>query len=268
MTRAAPGKVPYEIAPDVLCLGPHGRSQTNVFLIRDGASWALVDAGWEQDAPRIIAAVRRLLGAGVAPSVILLTHVHPDHAGSARALATAWGCRVLVHPAERPIATGDVAAMAAYAGPLDRWLILPAMRALGRRRREEILARGSLAGIIDTLGPRGQVPGLEDWRWIATPGHTPGHVSYLRGDDRVVITGDALLTLRVNAWDGLLLGRPGLSGPPWYTTWDGAAAKEAIEDIAASDPSVIAPGHGWSLAGSGVADAVKRFAISIGGAAD
>ncbi len=268
MIRAARGAVPYEIAPDVLCLGPHGRSQTNVFLIRDGASWALVDAGWERDAPRITAAVRRLLGPGVAPSVILLTHVHPDHAGSARALATAWGCRVLVHPAERSIAAGDLAAMATYAGPLDHWAILPMMRALGRRRRDEILARGSLADIVDVLASHGLVPGLASWRWIATPGHTPGHVSYLRRDDRVVITGDALLTFKVNAWDGLLLGRPGLSGPPWYTTWDGAAAQEAIEDIAASEPSVVAPGHGWPLAGSGVADAVRQFAVAHGTAPD
>lgn len=260
MIRAASDVVPYEIAPDVFCLGPHGRSQTNVYLVRDGPSWALVDAGWEQDATRIAAAARSLLAPGAAPSVILLTHVHPDHAGSARALADAWGCRVLVHPAELAIACGDFEAMAQYAGPLDRWLILPTMRALGRRRREEILARGSLEGLVDPLAPHGLIPGFESWRWIATPGHTPGHVSYLRRDEGVVITGDALLTLKVNAWDGLLRGRPGLSGPPWYTTWDWAAAQEATEDIAAMWPSVIAPGHGWPIAGPGVADAVRHFA--------
>ena len=121
-----------------------------------------------------------MLGPGLAPSAILLTHVHPDHEGAARELAEAWGCPVFAHPAEIPIATGDFAAMVRYAGPLDRWLILPLMRAVGRRRREAILAGGSLAGIVQPLPPDGAIPGLADWRWIATPGHTPGHVAYVR----------------------------------------------------------------------------------------
>jgi glyoxylase-like metal-dependent hydrolase (beta-lactamase superfamily II) len=73
---------------------------------------------------------------------MLLTHVHPDHEGAAREMAEAWGCPVFAHPAEIPIATGGFAAMVRYAGPLDRWLILPLMRAVGRRRREAILAGG------------------------------------------------------------------------------------------------------------------------------
>ena len=91
----------------------------------------------------LVDAGRRRLGAGcrthpigrairawqrTVPSVILLTHVHPDHAGAARELATIWGCPILVHPAEIPIANGDFAAMTRYAGPMDRWLILPLMR--------------------------------------------------------------------------------------------------------------------------------------------
>lgn len=55
---------------------------------------------------------------------------------------------------------------------------------------------------------------------VTTPGHTPGHVSYLRPSDGVLVTGDVLITLRINSLSGLLFGRRGLSGPPWYTTWD------------------------------------------------
>ena len=205
----------------MFCLGPWGRTQTNAYLVRAGSSWMLVDAGWERDAGRIRSAVRSVLGTATVPSSILLTHAHPDHAGSARELAAAWECPVLVHPAEIPIATGDFAAMAMYAGPMDRWLILPIMRAIGRRRREAILAAGSLAGTVRPLGPGGSIPGIEGWHWVHTPGHTPGHVAYVRAHDRVVISGDALLTLRVNAATGILRGRQGLSAPPWYTTWDG-----------------------------------------------
>ena len=146
------------------------------------------------------------------------------------------------------------------AGPLDRWLVLPIMRVIGRRRREAILAAGSLAGIVQALPRGGEIPGMEGWAWIHTPGHTPGHVAYVRARDRVVITGDALVTLAVNSWSGLLRQRQGLSAPPWYTTWDQTAATASIVEISSLEPAVLAGGHGLPLAGPGTAAAVHAFA--------
>jgi glyoxylase-like metal-dependent hydrolase (beta-lactamase superfamily II) len=254
------GAAPVEIAPGVFCLGPWGRTQTDVYLVRAGSSWFLVDAGWASDAARIEAATRGLLGPGIAPSAILLTHVHPDHAGSARALAARWACPILLHPAEMPIADGDFAAMERSAGPLDRWVILPAMRAMGERRRATVIARGSLGGRARGLATDGSIPGIDGWTWIHTPGHTPGHVSFVRSVDRVVLTGDALVTLDVNAPAGLLFGRQGLSGPPWYTTWDRGAAEASVATIAELDPVVVGGGHGRPLAGAGTQAAVRAFA--------
>jgi deazaflavin-dependent oxidoreductase (nitroreductase family) len=259
-TRLRPGTAgpaATEIAPDVYLLGPQGRTQTNAYLVRGGSCWMLIDAGWKNDGPRIQAAVRSLLGEGSNPSAILLTHVHPDHSGSARALAQAWGCPVVVHRGELAIAMGDFAAMEQFAGPLDRWLILPAMRAIGESRRASTLAAGSLAGLVRPLEPGGAIPGLDGWEWIPTPGHTPGHVAYLRRRDGVVISGDALITLEVNAWAGLLRG---LSAPPWYTTWDRRAATTSIARIAVLEPAVLAGGHGLPLTGPGTANAIHAFA--------
>ena len=249
-----------EIAPDVHLLGPWGRTQTNAYLVRAAGSWFLVDAGWENDGRRIQAAVESLLESGLTPSAILLTHAHPDHEGSARELALAWGCPVFVHPVEIPLATGDFAAMVRFAGPLDRWLILPVMRAVGRRRRQAILDRSSLTGIVLALEPGGAIPGMEGWQWIHTPGHTPGHVAYVRTQDRVVISGDAVLTLEVNSWSGILRQGQGLSGPPWYTSWNRGAAAASIARIADLEPSVLAGGHGLPLAGPATALAVRAFA--------
>lgn len=256
----AAGTTAKEIAPGVYLLGPWGRTQTNAYLVDDGSSWFLVDAGWASDGPRIQAAARSLLGSERAPSAILLTHAHPDHCGSARELAEAWRCPVYAHPAELPIATGDFAAMARHAGPLDRWLVLPLMRVIGTRRREAALARSSLAGVVRPLGPGGAIPGMDGWAWMHAPGHTPGHVAYVRARDRVVLGGDAILTLEVNTWAGILRQRQGLSGPPWYTTWSRQAAIASIGEIAGLEPTVLATGHGRPLAGPGTAAAVHAFA--------
>jgi glyoxylase-like metal-dependent hydrolase (beta-lactamase superfamily II) len=251
-----------EIAPDVFCLGPWGRTQTDVYFVRTGSSWVLIDAGWASDRSRIERAAGSLFGADSRPAAILLTHCHPDHAGSARPLARAWGCAVYMHPDELPLATADFAAMMASAGPLDRYLILPLMRAMGRRRREAVLAKSSLGDVARTFETGAGVPGLPGWECIPTPGHTPGHVSYFRPSDRVLITGDALVTLKVNTWAGLLLQRPGLSGPPWYTTWSPRAARESIERLARLEPTVLAGGHGRPMTGAGTAEALSAYARS------
>ena len=74
---------------------------------------------------------------------------------------------------ELPIADGDFAAMVEQAGPLDRFLILPIMRAMGRRRREAAIAKSSLREVARAFEPDGAVPGLPDWRAIRTPATRP-----------------------------------------------------------------------------------------------
>jgi glyoxylase-like metal-dependent hydrolase (beta-lactamase superfamily II) len=249
-----------EIAPDVYCLGPWGRTQTNVYVVRAGSSWVLIDAGWASEASRIQRAAGSLFGVDSRPAAILLTHDHPDHEGSALRLARRWGCPVYLHPAELPIASRDFAAMVATAAPLDRWIVLPLMRAIGRRRREALFARSSLTEVVRTLDPDAAVPGLPGWRCIPTPGHTPGHVSYFRPADRVLITGDAVVTMRMNSVTGLLLQRPGLSGPPWYTTWNRRSARQSIRRLAQLEPAVLAGGHGQPMTGAEAARALKTFA--------
>jgi glyoxylase-like metal-dependent hydrolase (beta-lactamase superfamily II) len=253
---------PRWIAADVCSLGPWGRTQTNVFLLRSDDGWVLVDAGWERDADRIMAAVRSLAGRSARPVAVVLTHCHPDHSGAARTLARAWGCPVFMHPDELPIARGDLAAMNAWAGPLDGWIVLPALRTVSRRRRVALLARSSLTDVAEPLDLGAAVPGLPEWACVPTPGHTFGHLSFFRASDRVLLSGDALLTLQVNTWAGLLTQRQGVSGPPWYTTWDPAASASSLRALADLRPSCLGSGHGWPRTDPQTADDVAAFAVA------
>ncbi|MGZ8436909.1 MAG: MBL fold metallo-hydrolase [Candidatus Limnocylindrales bacterium] len=254
-----------EIAPDVFCLGPRGRTQTDVYFVCSGSSWALIDAGWAKDGPSIRAAAESLFGPGATPAAILLTHCHPDHAGSALELARIWNRPTYLHPDELPIACGDFETITRYAGPLDHWIVLPLMRAMGRRRREAMLARTSLIDVSRPLEPAGNVPGLPGWQCLSTPGHTPGHVSFFRPGDRVLITGDAVVTLELNSVVGLVLQRQGLSGPPRYTSWNWRAARDSVAMLARLDPNVLAGGHGQPMTGAGTASALRSFAERFAG---
>ena len=257
--RGRPAAAPRQIAPGVhlLTLGS-GLLASNVYFVGQAGSWVLIDAGWPHQEELIGTAARALYGPGARPAAILLTHVHPDHSGSAPALARGWGVSVWVHPDELPMAPGEY--LPQYANPLDRWLIGPLLSLLPARTRRRMAAAASLAGAARPLPGRATVPGLPGWEWRHTPGHTPGHVAFWRPGDRVLITGDAVLTLDLNSLAGLLLRRPRIAAPPRFTTWDWPAAKASLAALAQLRPLVLAPGHGRPVTGPATAAALRSFA--------
>lgn len=257
-----PGQ-PAEVAPGVYLLTTgRGLGQVNVYFVRAGPSWVLIDAAWPGRGPAIRAAAARLFGPGARPGAILLTHIHPDHSGSAGELARAWDVPVRVLPAEMPLAAGRL--LPGYANPLDRWLIGPVLRVMPRRRVEASVARSSLAGLARPYDPAAGVPGLPGWEAVPTPGHTPGHVAFFRRRDRVLITGDAVLTVDLNSVTGLLARGQRVSGPPRISTWDWAAAITSAAALARLQPDVLACGHGRPVTGAGAAAGLAALASRAG----
>jgi deazaflavin-dependent oxidoreductase (nitroreductase family) len=246
LTARAPSPAPQPVAPGVwlVTLG-RGAAAANVYLVGSGATWTLVDAGWSSSGAAIRTAAEAVFGPGARPAAIVLTHLHPDHSGSAGTLARSWQVPVYVHAEELPMAAGRY--LPQYSMPLDRWLVVPLMGLLPAKRRARIEAAGSITDVVQPLDPQRGVPGLPGWEWIPTPGHTPGHVAYLRGTDGVLIGGDAALTVDLNSVDGVLCGRQRVAGPPWYTTWDWPAATRSIRALAGLEPRVLLPGHGRPL---------------------
>lgn len=233
-----------------------GRSRlaSNVYLVGAGPGWVLVDAGWPGEAAVIVAAAESLFGPGARPAAILLTHLHPDHSGSAPELARRWGVPVWVHPDELPQASGRL--LAEYANPLDRWVLGPLLRLLPAGTIPET----DMADLVRPMDPASGVPGLPGWRCVPTPGHTPGHVALLREHDRVLLTGDAVLTVELNSVRGLAARAPRAGGPPWIATWDRPAAEASIAVLAGLRPSVLAGGHGRPLAGPEAAEQLDALA--------
>jgi glyoxylase-like metal-dependent hydrolase (beta-lactamase superfamily II) len=261
---------PQEIAPDVYYMEVgKGIMRSNVYFVRSGSSWVLIDTGSPKCDREIQETAESLFGAHTRPAAILLTHDHPDHAGSTPELARRWGCLVYMHPDELPLVTMDsstyLATVKKYANPLDTWVMLPLLHMMPKRARESMLPEASFKEVVRTLDPGTDVPGLPDWECIHTPGHTAGHVSFFRPSDRVLITGDAVVNVHLNSlWSFLLWGfgrnKQRLAGPPWYTTWSWRAAKETVASLARLEPHVLACSHGFPMSGSGTAAALCTFA--------
>jgi glyoxylase-like metal-dependent hydrolase (beta-lactamase superfamily II) len=228
----------------------------------------LIDAAWANCGRTIGQATESLFGVNAPPAAILLTHVHPDHDGSALELARLWGCRVYVPAGEWPLAVaGDLATIERCANPLDRWLILPVLHALPRRRVAAMLSKGSLVDVARAFDPAAGVPGLPEWTGIPTPGHSPGHVAFFRERDQVLLAGDALLTVDWRSLWGLLPSRPRLALAPSFSNWSGPRTRESVATLARLEPGVVASGHGTPMMGDSVACDLHAFAARVAGPA-
>ena len=75
-----------------------------------------------------------------------------------------------------------------------------------------------------------QLPG---WQVLHTPGHSPGHVSFYRPDDRALIVGDAFCTTKPESFFEVALAQqPELHGPPSYFTSNWEHAGRSVQRLA------------------------------------
>ncbi len=240
---------PRQIAPGVLFLRT---MMSNVYLIREGSVWALVDTGLRGYADSIRLAAREFVGSIAPPIAIVLTHGHFDHVGSLPALLETWDVPVFAHALERPYLTGR----SPYPPPDP--LVGGGVLALASR----LYPRGpiDIGSRFERLSDSKEIPGLPGWQWMATPGHTAGHVSLYRGRDRVLIAGDAVTTVKQESIFAVALQRPELHGPPAYFTQDWRAAAESVGRLAALEPEALASGHGDPRRGPQMRMALRELA--------
>jgi glyoxylase-like metal-dependent hydrolase (beta-lactamase superfamily II) len=214
--------------------------------------WVLIDAGLHGSDERIVHAAEELYGEGTRPAAIVLTHGHFDHVGALRDLALLWDVPIYAHELELPYLDGR----SAYPPP-DPTVGGGAMAALSR-----LYPRGPIdvSEWLRTLPADAAVPGMPGWRWIHTPGHTPGHVSLFQTADATLVAGDAFVTTKQESMLAAITQRPEIHGPPAYYTSDWEAAKESVRRLAALEPEVAATGHGRPLRGPFMRDGLRMLA--------
>lgn len=236
------------IAPDV---GWLPISFVNVYFIgHSGGPWVLVDGGLPGSASQIMAAAEARFGGGSRPEAIVLTHGHFDHAGSALQLAEHWDVPIYAHPLELPYLTGR----SSYPPPDPT--IGGAIAFLSRFMPSGAYDFGVR---VRALASR-RLPGLAEWEWIETPGHSPGHISFFRSADRVLLAGDAFATMDMESWPGLITGRRTLAraGAPFNSDW--AATRASVQKLADLQPDVVGCGHGTPFCSGPISLRLARFA--------
>ena len=93
------------------------------------------------------------------------------------------------------------------------------------------------------------MPSSSGWRFLHTPGHSPGHISLFRDEDRVLIAGDAVITIDQQNPVKLVSQIREFYPPPRYFTPDWQQAYRSVQTLADLRPDVVATGHGLPISG-------------------
>lgn len=197
----------------VLVVGfPAGAWATNCWVVAPGRGeqCVVIDPGHEA-ADRLDEV---LAEHGLQPVAVLLTHGHIDHCWSVVPVCGAKDVPALIHPADRPMLTDPASAIGAPPGT-------PIFGRLDWAEPDDVRALSD--GEVLTLA------GLE-LRVDATPGHTPGSVTFTGADE--FFSGDLLFRDSVGRTD-----LPGGSTPQLLDSL-------ARVPLALPDDTVVRPGHG------------------------
>jgi glyoxylase-like metal-dependent hydrolase (beta-lactamase superfamily II) len=213
----------------------------NVIMIgKPDGDWILIDAGMPTSGKELLQAARNRFGTRP-PAYILLTHGHFDHVGGLIDLLETWQVPVYAHPEEFPYLNGTLA----YPEP-------------------DPSVEGGLLAKISSIYPHkpitvtpylkplpldNTVPNFPEWKWIHTPGHSPGHISLFRESDRILLSGDAVVTVRQDSLYKVLFQIAEVNGPPRYLTTNWPAARQSVATLAALNPEVLVAGHGTAMRG-------------------
>ncbi|HEX6483317.1 MAG TPA: MBL fold metallo-hydrolase [Ktedonobacteraceae bacterium] len=193
----------------------------NVYLVREADGFTLVDTALQSCARSMVQVAQQF---GQPIRRILLTHAHADHSGGLDAVHAFVPEAEFVMPTrDARFLTGDMSLEADE--PRDKLRGGWVMRKTPPAR---LLHEGDRVGSLEV---------------IATPGHTPGHCSFLDTRNRTLIAGDAFQTLGGVAVSGTLTIFP----LPALSTWHKPTCLESARKLRTLAPARLAVGHGRVL---------------------
>jgi glyoxylase-like metal-dependent hydrolase (beta-lactamase superfamily II) len=223
----------------------------NLVLVGNKNDFVLIDTGMPKSADEIKGMIAERFGADARPSAIILTHGHFDHVGSLVDLLEEWRIPVYAHELELPYLKGEKDYPPGDPS-VDAGLVAkmsPMFPNHGINIGEQVKA----------LSQDASVPNMHGWKWIHTPGHTPGHISLFREEDRALIVGDAFVTVKQESLYKVITQTKEISGPPRYYTTDWDAAFESVKILEALKPATAVTGHGLPMSGEELADSLREL---------
>lgn len=212
----------------------------NTYLIDAPRGLVLVDTGLPGSQKRILRAIVKL---GKGPSdlkLVLLTHRHLDHIGSAAVLKKQTGAKLASHPFEKPYTAGTLVitfpnAWSLYGRIVRRLTTLEywsmKLFRIIKFQTSHVDLAADEESVLNETGLDGSV--------IWTPGHTKGSITLFLNQPSVAIVGDMLRSRRGRLVEPLLMENI-------------AQTQASVKRVLELGPQIICPGHGKPLPASKV----------------
>jgi len=241
-----------EVAPGVFWLRmplPFQLDHINLWLLRDGDGWTVVDTGFPADTVR--AAWRQVIASLDGPvRRLIVTHFHPDHLGLATWLLAETGAALWMTSGEFLTAH---AVWHEIGGHGLRFMVEQFRRhGLDEARLAKFAQRG--------IGYRQAVPTLPDhyhrlraddlvaiggrgWRALIGYGHAPEHLALYCAELGVLISGDMLLP-KISTNISVFAATPDANALRWYL--------DSLDDLVREipdDDTLVLPSHGLPFYG-------------------
>lgn len=160
-------------------------------LLLDGSDAVLIDCGYPGFLPRLEEALHAV---GVSPAdltAVVITHHDDDHMGALAQLKRAYPqVRILAGAEEAPYISGEKKSLRLIQAEALQPTLPPEAQDWGRQFRRR-LAAVEPAPVADLLRGGDILPWCGGCQVIATPGHTPGHISLFLPAFSILIPGDA-----------------------------------------------------------------------------
>jgi glyoxylase-like metal-dependent hydrolase (beta-lactamase superfamily II) len=237
--EASPEQI-AEISKRLGFTGQNAEGATNVVLVKSGSDMILFDNGCGKNfAPTAGMLPENMAAAGIDPAAItkvVFTHGHPDHV-----FGTTKGDGALLFPNA-----------AYYAGEIE-WNFWTDPALAGKMPAE---MGGMIMGVQANLGAvkdrvamiKGGAEFLPGITAVDTPGHTPGHLSFmLAGGEGLLLTGDATTNQIIS-----------FEHPEWKFAYDAIsdmaiATRKSLLDRLATDKTKLL-GYHFAYPGIGFAE--------------
>lgn len=190
----------------------------------------LLDGCCRPDVPMVLEYIKSTLKRPVSDlKVVVVSHMHPDHAGGASRLRQATGCRIVSAQRSKQWYAG-------VGGQLMHLVDTGLAYYVAKRqnRRFKNLWYPAYLHPDITINDGDCIPGFEDWQVFETPGHTDRDLSVFHKPTRQVYTADLIIKLRHK-----------FVAP--FPIYDPAAYRHSLNKIKDLKPSEVMMAHGRHL---------------------
>lgn len=191
----------------------------------------LLDGACRPDVPMVLDYIKTTLQRPITDlKVVVVTHMHPDHAGGAHKFREQTGCLIVSADKETQWYSG-IAGRTMHL--VDMNLAHYVAKRQGRAPKNLYYPARLVADV--TVKEGDSVPGFDEWQVLETPGHTDRDLSLFHMPSRHVYTADLIIKLRHK-----------FVAP--FPIYDPKVYIQSLQKIKALRPSMVMMAHGCALA--------------------